>query len=156
MRASTRSVRSDSEKKLIEIAHQMIPGLHMSDRYRLRMAACAPHEFFMDRSNLSAQLEKLSDEKLGFIIGQALRDERGTLWRNSRILGWGRADIDDDGGRETLVYLASIVIAAAVYDILATEHVIGIEQGSIAQFVTYQPPLLLRNFVSRVRLGMKR
>ncbi len=155
MRASTRSVRSDSEKRLIEIAHQMIPGLHMSDRYRLRMAACAPHEFFMDRSNLSTQLEKLSDEKLGFIIGQALRDERGTLWRNSRVLEWSRADIDD-GGRETLVYLASIVIAAAIYDILATEHVIRIEQGSIAQSVTYQPPLLLRNFVSRVRLKMKR
>ncbi len=145
-----RTSRADSEEQIIEIANQMIPGLHMADIFRYYMGFQSPDNFFDIRSGLYTQLEVLSNEKLGFIIGKSI--SRKTLWRVSCLAAYGQVDLRSDGGKQALVYLASIVIAAAIYDILATEHAIRSEMDPTAQPVAYIPPLLLKEFVLSVRL----
>lgn len=147
-----RTSRADSEKQLIEIANQMIPKLSMSGHHRHYMGNQNPDSFFMDQSGLHAQVEVLSNEKLGFIIGKSMRVNETTPWRASRVTGYGQVDLRAESGKYVLVYLARIVIAAAIYDILATEHMIRIETDPTAQPVAYNPPPLLKEFVLSVRL----
>ncbi|HEY0908301.1 MAG TPA: hypothetical protein VGE35_03050 [Candidatus Paceibacterota bacterium] len=160
MRNRKKDKKKTPEETLIETANKMInecrqasSALYWDEATRLE-----PPTFFQSISGLSHRLEtNFSPETLGEIGALGLGHSSSTDWRRTSMLdicGPGpRRDFDFDmvDGKMLLVRLARIVIAAAMYDILATRHTLSIEAGSVPRSTTYVPPKLLREYVRKVR-----
>ena len=157
----TRAKR-DPEEQLIEIANQMLQLCSKKCAVNPSWAMqCGPATFCLRLEGLYEQLDVLSSEKLGFIVGIGLGLNTRTLWRHTSIeqLDSLAAYFPPAGswnlGKHVLVGLARLVIAAAIYDIMATEYVLGSSLDMRRNKFDYDPPHKLKMFVRRVRLGQK-
>lgn len=125
-----------------------------------RAMLCGAATFCLRIEGIYEQVNALSSEKLGFIVGMGLGSNTVTPWRKTAL---GQTDSlihffppgSWNPGRHVLVGLARLVISAAIYDILITEYILKLLDNKEKIAVEYMQTHKLRKFVKRVRLGQK-
>jgi len=148
------------EEVLIETANKMINECQRMSQSSFwnKATYITPRDFSLSVGGLSPRLEPFSPATLGEIAAQGLAAGHVSDWRRTwmELVHVEPQAFETGilmGGKMMLGRLARIVVVGAMYDILATQHVLLIESGGIARSMTYMPPRLLRKYVSFVRLG---